>query len=180
MPDVGEVSGSVSDRVKHQIKYCLDMEADVGKHEVHDDLRLKLGKLLSKSNVPKQLNLRSSSNSNYEKKMLDNAFQELSSDIMKLNKHFECLIECFYTILDKIDEIKDLKNKLKLMELRVTKLEKGPSNTKHVDCRQGDHSPNEQANRIDRLEYISSELNVKTAYCRLSYLIPVLTLTATC
>ena len=28
---------------------------------------------------------------------------------------------------------------------------------KHVDCRQGDHSPNDQANRIDRLEFISSE-----------------------
>ena len=75
MPDVGEVLESVvSDHVKHQIKYCLHMEADDGKHEVHEDLRLKLGKLLSKSNVPKQLNLRSSSNSNYEKKKLDNAF----------------------------------------------------------------------------------------------------------
>ena len=73
------------------------MEADNGKHKVHDDLQLKLGKLLSKSNVPKQLNLRSSSNSNYEKKKLDNASQELSSDMMKLNKNFECLIECFYT-----------------------------------------------------------------------------------
>ena len=26
-----------------------------------------------------------------------------------------------------------------------------------MDCRQGDHSPDDQANRIDRLEYISSE-----------------------
>ena len=49
------------------------------------------------------------------------------------------------------------------MELPVTKLEKGPSNTQqavssgHVDCRQGDHSPDDQANRIDRLEYISGE-----------------------
>ena len=48
------------------------------------------------------------------------------------------------------------------MELRVTKLEKRPSNTQqavssgHVDCRQGDHSPDDQANRIDRHEYISS------------------------
>ena len=138
------------------------MEADDGKHEVHDDLQLKHGKLLCKSNVQKQFNLRSSSNSNYEKKKLDNASQELLSDMMKLNKNFECLIECFYTILDKIDEITDLKNKLEVMELRVTKLEKGPSNTKqavssgHVDCRQ-DHSPDDQANRIDRLEYISSE-----------------------
>ena len=103
MPGVGEVSESVaSDRVKHQIKYCLDMEPDDGKHEAHDDLRLKLGKVLSKSNVPKQLYLRSSSNSNYEKKKLDNAFQELSSDIMKLKKISSASLNVFILYLIKL------------------------------------------------------------------------------
>ena len=73
-------------------------------------------------------------------------------------KNFECLIECFYTLLDKIDELSDLKEKLVRIEQRIVKLENGSvtelstPETRRVACGVSD-----QSSRIDRLEYLSSE-----------------------
>ena len=62
-------------------------------HNEVDEICKKLDELVSKPNESKQ-KLRSS-NRNADKRKLDNTFQELSSDLVKMNKNFECLIEFF-------------------------------------------------------------------------------------
>ena len=150
-----EVIVNIGDRVQKQIDLCLNMKPDDNTHEV-DEIREKLDKLVSKPNESKQ-KLRSN-NLNADKRKLDNTFQELSSDLVKMDKNFECLIECFYTLLDKIDELSDLKEKLVQIEHRILKLENGSVSElstpgrRSVACGVGD-----QSSRIDRLEYLSSE-----------------------
>ena len=99
------------------------MKPEDNSHNEADKICKKLDELVSKPNESKQ-KLRSS-NRNADKMKLDNTFQELSSDLVKMNKNFECLIEFFYTLLDKIDELSDLKEKLVRIEYRIVKLENG-------------------------------------------------------
>ena len=88
---------NISDCVQKQIDLCLNMKAEDNTHNEVDEIHKKRNKLVSKSNKSKQ-KLRSN-NLNADKRKLDNTFQELSSDLVKINKNFECLIECFIHFL---------------------------------------------------------------------------------
>ena len=139
-----DVTVNISDRVQKQIDLCLNMKPEDNTHNEVDEIRKNLDKLVSKPNESKQ-KLRSN-NLIADKRKLDNTFQELSSDLVKMNINIKCLIECFYTLLDKIDESSDLKEKLVQIEHRIVKLENGSvtelstPETRRVACGVSDQS----------------------------------------
>ena len=148
---------NISERVKRQINYCLNMQPENNKFSSLGDLRKKLDKLTPRQVDHKQTKLRSIRSTTTEKN-LDNTIHELSTDLLRLNTNFECLLECFYTILDKIEELTSLKERLESMDLRLTHLECKISEPEvSVNNSRQDGSSSEQTTRIEKLEYLSSE-----------------------
>ena len=88
------------------------------------ELRAKLYKLIPSQIATKQLKLRSSGNANSDKKKLDHASHDPSNEIIRLNNNFECLIDCFRTILDNLYELDTLEENFASLEARITELEK--------------------------------------------------------
>ena len=100
---------NISDRVQRQIEYCLNMKPDASSYSSLSELRAKLDKIVPCQSESKQLKLRSSGSANSDKKKSDHASHEPSSEIIRLNKNFECLIDFFRTILDNLYELNSLK-----------------------------------------------------------------------
>ena len=88
------------------------------------ELCAKLYKIIPSQSATKQLNLRSSGNANSDKKKLDHASHDPSNEIIRLNKNFECLIDCFRTILDNLYELDTLEENFASLGARITELEK--------------------------------------------------------
>ena len=141
-----------SNRVKAQTAYCLSMEPDDNISTQTSVLREKLGKLVAHhSDEPKQPKLRSGAGAGSDKKKLDNTFLDLANDLNRINKNFECLIECFYTILDKVDELSNVITRLDALEKRITKLD-------HMADQHHIVSPSANLTSLDKLEYSASEI----------------------
>ena len=138
----------------------------------------KLDKLITRQDDTKQYKLRPNSNTNVDKKNIDNTFQELSLDLVRLNKNFECLIECVKTVLVHIDELNIIRTKIETLNDRITQLEMIYT-LQATASFEGNQFHTEQSNRIAKLEYVTSGGNARTGYYKLSSHTPASLLTPT-
>ena len=107
------MSEKQSYRVLKQIQYCLNMEPiDEDVNQI-SELRRKLSKITTKSTTSKQ-KLRSSASS--DKKKNDTTLQDLVADMERMTTNIEILIECFSTLLGKIETIADLGRRIDIIE----------------------------------------------------------------
>lgn len=144
----------MSARVKAQTEYCLAMKPEETVSVSTCELRKSLSKLISQKDDSKQIKLRSGGNIAIgDKKKLDCTFQDLASDLNRINKNFENLIECFYKILDEVDKISDVMFRLGKLEQKVAEVQQNivkPNNA-------APKNTYDQSLRLNMLEYTSSE-----------------------
>ena len=150
-----EESVIISERVQKQIDYCLKMKPEDTNTSV-GELQEKLDKLITRQDDTKQYKLRPNSSTNVDKKKIDSTFHELSLDLVRLNNNFECLIECVKNVLVHIDELNIIRAKIETLNDRITQLERRHTLQSTASFK-GNQFHTDQSNRIDKLEYVTSE-----------------------
>ena len=85
---------------------------------------------------------------------MESTFQDLANDLIKINNNFECLMECFYTVLDKIDELGIAIARLDELENKVAAFSQISDQPSNVESSHDHH----HSSRLDKLEFSASEV----------------------
>ena len=147
----GEVP--VSNRVVKQIKYCMDM-----KPQTFNSVESIKNKLNSIRQGKKDKNIRPVDT---ERKKIESVVADFASDMARMNSNFQILLDCLTDIIPRLEQIDYLEGRVSDLECKLEAVTQFPfldGQTAVAASVVGMPSARDgYSDRLDRLEYLSSE-----------------------
>ena len=141
---------NVSERVRKQIKHCLDMKPDLNSIE---SIKTKLNSIKSKKNR------KLSQAPLTDNKKIESAVAEFATDMTKMNSNFQTLLGCLCDIMPRLEQIDMLEKRVLELERRLESSEQisKPNYTSATKPKASPFTEENQSDRLARLEYLASE-----------------------